>query len=180
MTKSRLLQAVCAVAMLAAVPALAQRPDAGMPGANGAPNPAAARPDSTANQKAAQNNSGGMAPANDGTNMSPANNGGTGSSASATESHSTHRSAMAHPSRAMRGRSDTSQDAAVDRLNEQSYQSAQQGQPFSAGGSDSSPNGMATQGGRSTSGSSGGAMPGGTMQGGAMQGGAMPGSDSGK
>ena len=41
MKKTHLLQAVCAVAMLAATPALAQRPEAGMTGPTGAPNPEA-------------------------------------------------------------------------------------------------------------------------------------------
>jgi hypothetical protein len=146
MAKTRLLQAVCTVAMLAAVPAFAQRPEAGMTGAGGAPNPAAQQPAPNAS-------SGGTS------SMTPATQDGTGSSASA-ESHSTHRSAMAHPTGSMRGRSDRSQDAAVDRLNEQSYQAAQQGQSFGSGSSDAGPGAMSSPGGSgSMKGMSGGSMP---------------------
>jgi hypothetical protein len=142
MAKTRLLQAVCTVAMLAAVPALAQRPESGMTGPGGAPNPAAQQP--------APNASSGM---------TPATQDGTGSSASA-ESHSTHRSAMGHPTGSMHGRSDRSQDAAVDRLNDQSYQAAQQGQSFGSGGSDAGPGAMSSPSGSgSTNGMSGGSMP---------------------
>jgi hypothetical protein len=44
--------------------------------------------------------------------------------------HSTHRSATLRHEGAMRGGSDSSQNAAVDRLNEQSFQAAQNGQSF--------------------------------------------------
>ena len=174
MTKSSLFQAVCTVAMLAAVPALAQnqRPESGMTGPNGAPNPALAQPGSSANQRAVQNANGGsgmtsgssMSPADNGANssysaggMSPSSNGDTGSSA-AMDSHSTHRSAMGHGSRAMHGESDTSQNAEVDRLNDQSYQSAQQGQSFSGAGSNSNSSGMTAPGGTSSGDMSSGAM----------------------
>lgn len=117
MTKTHLLQAVCAVAMLAATPALAQRPEAGMTNANGTPNPAAAHPAPA---------TGSNAPANDGADsMSMATpNGSSGS-------HYSHRPAMAHEqSGAM------SQDAAVNRLNDESYHAAQQGQAFKVGSAD--------------------------------------------
>jgi hypothetical protein len=70
------------------------------------------------------------APAFAQTNMQPADP-GSDQSTSAT-SHSTHRSA-GHAG-ATRGGRDSSQNAAVDRLNDQSFQAAQQGQPFSAPG----------------------------------------------
>src|ERR1700712_3379048 len=113
MTKTRLLQAVCTVAMLAAAPAFAQQTETptGATGPNGSANP-------QATQSMSGNNGGSGG-------MTPANPGGTGASASA-DSHATHRSGMG---RAMHGgRDDNSQNAAVDRLNDQSYQAAQQGQ----------------------------------------------------
>jgi hypothetical protein len=129
MAKTHLLQAVCAVAMLAAVPALAQpqQPVSGMDNANGTPNPAAQRP-------ASNNNSSAMTPAD---NAGSA--GGSSSSASSTpaETHATHRSAMAHHTGMTGRRSDTSQDAAVDQLNEQSYAAAQKGQPYGSNDSNS-------------------------------------------
>jgi hypothetical protein len=102
MAKARLLQAVCAVALLAAAPAFAQQ---------------------STTQPPAQPS---MAPADD-----------TGSAGS-------HHAAMRE--HAMHARTDTSQDSAVDQLNDQSFQAAQRGQSFSA----------------SDTGSSGGAMSGGT------------------
>lgn len=123
MAKTRLLQAVCTIAMLAATPAFAQRPEAGMTGPNGQPNPAASQPAQTGSMMAADNTGA---------------TGGAGSSEAATP-HVTHHSAMGHSAGAMHGRTDTSQDATVDRLNEQSYQAAQQGQTFSATGSGSAP-----------------------------------------
>jgi hypothetical protein len=112
MAKARLLQAVCAVALLAAAPAFAQQ---------------------STTQPAAQ------------PNMAPADNTGSGNGSSdSAGSQSTHRAAMrGHPTNA---RTDTSQNAAVDQLNEQSFQAAQRGQAFSA----------------SDTGSSGGTMSGGT------------------
>jgi hypothetical protein len=113
MAKTHLLQAVCAVALLAAGPALAQRPEAGMTNAAGQPNPMVHQNDTAAN-------------------TAPTGQTGSSSSSTAGSSHYTHRSAMG---RSMHGRSDMSQDAAVDRLNDQSYQAAQQGQALSGNGS---------------------------------------------
>ena len=110
MARTHLLQAVCTVALLAAGPALAQRPEAGMTNSSGQPNPMA--------QQNAQNST-----------MTPADNTGTGAPGS-MEGRATHRSAM---TRSMRG-GPNAQDAAVDRLNDQSYQAAQQGQTWSANG----------------------------------------------
>jgi hypothetical protein len=102
MAKTRLLGAICTVAMLAGAPAFAQtnRPT-GDTGAGGAPNNPTNAP-----------------------TTAPAPN-----SYPATESHSTHRHS------AMRARNDLSQDSAVNRLNDESYQAAQKGQAFTVGGS---------------------------------------------
>lgn len=112
MAKTRLLPAVCTIAMLAAVPAFAQN------------TPATPAPDA-GNSK--------MAPANDegsagATHGSPMNEGRT-----------MHHSSMGH--HAMQSRNATSQDAEVDRLNQESYEAAQKGQVFSANGSDASGSG---------------------------------------
>ncbi len=172
MANIRLLQTVCAVAMLAAAPAIAQTrtPVAGMTGPNGQPNPVAdpaASKSSTAQSgsttstaQSGANTS--MAPANDGANttsMAPSNSSGTKAS-TATASHSTHRSAMARPVGRMRGQTEKSQDAAVNRLNDESYQSAQQGQAFNAGSTSDS--GSATP--HSSHGSASGSAPGGTSK----------------
>lgn len=135
MAKTRLLQAVCTVAMLAAAPAFAQNSGAGMTGQNGAPNPAAQQGTSgTADSATSQSGAGGS--------MAPANSADTGSSTSATNPHMRHS--------ATHSRGNAAGDEAVDRLNEQSYQAAQKGQPFSVGGSDSGSGAM--------SGPSGGSM----------------------
>src|ERR1700733_14350516 len=138
MGKTRLLQAVCTVAMLAAVPALAQRPEAGLTGPNGAPNPAAQQTGQGMGQgigqgigqQTAQNSDPNTAPAN-------ANDAGSSPSAAGDQSapmgHSMHHPAMRHHAGATREGAD-SQNAAVDRLNEQSYQAAQQGQAFGSNG----------------------------------------------
>jgi hypothetical protein len=132
MQKNRLLQAVCAVAMLAAMPAFGQ---------SNTP-PAGAEPADTGNMAA------------------PA----------AGESHTTHHSARAHRTGAMHsGKTDASQNADVDRLNEQSYQAAQKGEAFGGGGPDQGSSGMTRPNGS-------GNMN--TMPGGPMPGGPMPGSDA--
>jgi hypothetical protein len=123
MAKMRLLQAVCTVSMLAAVPAMAQRPEAGMTGPNGAPNPAAQQPAGNSDMGQADNTG----------------SAGNATSGASTSGQSTHRSAMAHRTGMTHGRTDNSQNAAVDQLNEQSYQAAQQGQAFSANGTAPSP-----------------------------------------
>lgn len=56
--------------------------------------------------------------------------GQTGSSSGSTGSHAAHRSSTAHRGGATHSRTDTSQDAAVDQLNDQSYQAARQGQAY--------------------------------------------------
>jgi hypothetical protein len=70
-------------------------------------------PNAPAQPAPTDNTSSGMAPADQG-------------HAASSEDHMTHRSAMGRSN----SRTDTSQNAAVDRLNEQSYQAAQQGQTF--------------------------------------------------
>jgi hypothetical protein len=154
MTKSRLLQAVCTVAMLAAAPAFAQNTPADTTGPNGTAN---------ATQHQAMPNGGAMSDSGGGMkngSMEPANKMGS-TVGSASESQPTHRSAMAHADRAMRGKTDTSQDAAVNRLNDQSYQAAEKGQAFSANDSNTTP-GAATppSGAARTNGMSGGSTPG--------------------
>jgi hypothetical protein len=102
MANARLLQAVCTVAMLAAAPAIAQTDTA--PASTGAGN--------SVNAPAADN---------------------TSTGASGAMSTPSHHSAMAgHSSKMMHGKSDSSQDAAVNQLNDQSYQAAQRGQAFGA------------------------------------------------
>jgi hypothetical protein len=152
MTKTRMLQAVCTFAMLAATPALAQtqNPGSGMTGPNGQPNPAVQQPSSA-----------GMAPADN----------GSGAAASG-DSHVTHRSAMAHHTGMMHSRTDRSQDAAVDQLNEQSYQAAQRGQMFGAD-SGSGSMGSPSMSGPGSMGSSGASGPG-TLGSGDTSGGSMP------
>jgi hypothetical protein len=125
MAHTRLLQTVSTVAILAAAPAFAQTnmPPANMPArdtaAGGAPNNPTA-------QQAMPN--GNMAPA-DRMGSPDRSMGGMGSHAAMDRSH---RTAMA-----MHMRSDTSQSAAVDRLNEQSYQAARSGQAFNGTGAGS-------------------------------------------
>jgi hypothetical protein len=125
MEKMRLFQAACTVAMLAAVPALAQAPANDSSTAPSSPTGAAS-----------------TAPAD---NASPPATG-----------HAMHGSAMRHRTGMKRGTSDTSQNDAVDRLNDQSFQAAQQGQTFTGGGSDAGSPAAPPMGG---GGASGGAMP---------------------
>jgi hypothetical protein len=141
MAKTRLLQAVCTVALLAAAPAFAQQTQTptGATGPNGAPNPVDQPASHAASPKtAATDTNPGMAPANSGANSTSAvnesNKNDTNKSAS-DESHSTRHATMERPMHATHSRTDTSQDAAVNRLNDQSYKAAEQGQAFSANGS---------------------------------------------
>jgi hypothetical protein len=135
MAKARLLQAVCTVAMLAAAPAFAQTDT--QPGTTGAGN--------AVNAPAADDMS--TSGATGTSQMSPASKMGS-SSGTAMNGQSTHRSAMmGHSDHMMHGRTDTSQDAAVDQLNDQSYRAAQQGQAFSA--SNTGAGGMTAPGGSS-------------------------------
>lgn len=116
MAKTHLFHAVCTVAILAAVPALAQRPEAGMTNPNGTPNPMAQQPADNTN---ATTNSGAD---NTGTSNPPPR---------------AHRSAMTHAG--TRSRADA-QDDAVNQLNDESLHAARQGQNFSAAGSPSGSN----------------------------------------
>lgn len=148
MINTRLLQSACTVAMLAASPVFAQsNTPTGATGAGGAPNTPT---------------------------MHEAMPGGTtatstaGGDSAASTAHSRHMSMPRHHSAGMmhRGKGDTSQDAAVDQLNQQSYQAAQQGHSFSGtgstGGATAAPSGagMRDMNGGSTS---GGGMSGGKM-----------------
>lgn len=137
MVKTRLLPAVCTVAMLAAVPAFAQNSSTGV---KGAPNAGAQQPPSDAG-----NNN--MAPAGS-NNMAPAGNAGSMGNSATGAMHSSHRSAMTRGS--MHNKSATSQDAEVDRLNEQSYQAAQRGQAYSVNGASSGSGAMMAPNGSSS------------------------------
>ena len=81
-----------------------------------------------------------------------------------SDMHSTHHSAMAHPGHMMHsGKGDSSQDAAVEDLNNKSYQAAQNGSAMAAGGSDKGSSGSMKSGGTgSMNDMSGGSMTGGS------------------
>lgn len=124
MAKLKLVQAACAVALLASAPAFAQsNTEVGATGqGGGAVNPTA--------HETMPSNTGGTSMSGDKGNMMPAHGMNASGSQAAMDSHSTHRAAMGHMHGMMHGRNDRSQDAAVDQLNEQSYQAAQNGQAF--------------------------------------------------
>jgi hypothetical protein len=124
MAKMGLLQAVCTVAVMAAVPAFAQTNT--QPGDTGMGS-SANNPSMHQNM---QNNSGSMTPADR-----------MGSSDESMGGRSMHRADMGHHG-AMHGKTDMSQDAMVDQLNEQSYQAARSGQAFNGSGSSSGSGGM--------------------------------------
>ncbi|HEY1410496.1 MAG TPA: hypothetical protein VGF36_00065 [Rhodopila sp.] len=140
MLKIRLLQAVCTVAMLGAVPAFAQSnmPQSNMHGSAAAPAGQQAMPD---NNKDSANG-----------NTASSDKDGLGVPSHGPKSH---RMAMSHRDRAMHSSSktDTSQDSTIDQLNNQSYQAAQQGQTFAGNGSGNMSGGAST--GMSKSGGSG-------------------------
>jgi hypothetical protein len=82
------------------------------------------------------------------------------------ESHATHHSAMAHPTGAMHSaKSDSSQDASIDRLNDQSYQAAEKGQAFASRGTDTGSAGTAKPGSGHMNDMSGGSMSGSSKSG---------------
>ncbi|HEX4366991.1 MAG TPA: hypothetical protein VH023_09190 [Rhodopila sp.] len=132
MLKIRLLQAVCTVAMLGAVPAFAQSntPEAKTEGAAAAPAAHQAMPDQTNGSSS-------------GGSMASSNKDGLGVSSHGPKAH---RTAMMHHNRAMHASSktDSSQDSKIDQLNNQSYQAAQQGQTFSGNGSGDASAGMSS------------------------------------
>jgi hypothetical protein len=141
MLKTRLLQAACTVAMLAAAPAFAQTntpaAGAGMTGMH-----------SPTDQ---QGGSGNTSMSDSKSSMTPANKDGLGASAK-DSSHSTHRSAMAHPSGTMHSsKTDSSQNAAVEDLNNKSYQAAQNGAAMATGGTGNASTGTMKSGGGSGS-----------------------------
>jgi hypothetical protein len=125
MANTRLLHAICAAAMLAAAPAIAQTDTA--PASTGAGNSVKA--------PVADNSSTGSA----------------SSGAMSTHSHHSHMGKMMH------GKGDASQDAAVNQLNDQSYQAAQRGQAF--GASSMGSGGMTSGGTNGMSTGSGAAAP---------------------
>jgi hypothetical protein len=159
MANTRLLQAVCTVAILAAVPAFAQT---NMPTGDIAAGGAANNP--TAHEAMPNGN---MAPAD--RMGSPHGSMGGMSSHAGMDRHSEHRAAMT----AMHGQSETSQNAAVDQLNERSYQAAHSGQAFNGTGSDMT---TAPSGSRSMNDMHGGSMSGSNRMGGDGGGGSGGGS----
>lgn len=166
MAKARLLQAICTVAMLAAVPAFAQQTtgpgqgatgDSTMTTPSGAP---AANPGSMNNGSMAQSG------------MSDQGNG----SMAPMPGHARMHNGMGHSRRAMRGgATDSSQNATVDQLNDQSLRAAQQGRTFSAASDTGAMGGSAASSGTMND-MSGGSMSGGSMSSGSPSGsGAMSG-----
>jgi hypothetical protein len=149
MLKTRLLQAACTLAMLAAAPAFAQT------------NTPAAGAGTTATHSPADQQGGNASMSDSKSSMTPANKDGMGASAK-EGSHATHRSAMAHPAHMMHsGKTDSSQDAAVEDLNNKSYQAAQNGAAMAAGGTDKASTGSMKSGGTgSMNDMSGGSMTG--------------------
>ncbi len=155
MARIRLLQTVCTVAMLAAVPAFAQTatpPAATTGGMNTKAEHQAAPANGGANTTT-------MAPAEKmGTMDKPANHAamdqpamhsamGKPAKHDAMDKPARHRVAMAHQTGAMHGRTDSSQNAAVDTLNDQSYQAAQKGEALGGRGSDKGSSDMTKPGG---------------------------------
>lgn len=113
MARSRLLQAVCTVALLAAVPAFAQQNMAPAQGATGDSTPTTSAGAGAADQGGAPQGDHSTAPSGHGMGA--------------------HGAAMSHPHHAMRGNAtDASQDSVVDQLNEQSLRAAQEGRTFNA------------------------------------------------
>jgi hypothetical protein len=160
MLKGRLLGSVCALGLLAAAPAFAAGPTTGDATSGGSPAAATtgtqnnatstANPGGAAGAATNMPNTQGMAGTSSGT-AGMSNAGSTNATATGMNSTNAKRSHMAtarnhagmhasntHGSRhAMRmsrsGQTDTSQDAAVADLNEQSLQAAQQGHTFQVG-----------------------------------------------
>jgi hypothetical protein len=155
MANARLIHTVCTVAVLIAAPAFAQTDTS----------PASTGAGSTMKVPAADGTPATTTPGTGGTastqssTMTPAANMGSPSGTSspaAVDGQSMH--AMApHSSGMMHAKGDSSQNAAVDRLNDESYQAAQQGRALSA--SNMGSGGMTAPDG-STSGAS--SAPGGT------------------
>ncbi len=147
MVRIRLLQAVCTVAILSAVPALAQNmtPPAAV-GPSGALNPDENSP--SALKAAAARHKARMSPSAHGKMAAATSDDSQQMGAPASDdSHATHHSAMTHPKGMLHHRTDPSQDAAVDTLNDQSYQAAQKGEGFGGRGTDAHSSDMMKQGG---------------------------------
>jgi len=136
MLKTRLLQAACTVALLAAAPAFAQTatPPAGM----------------AAGSASGQDT--GPAKTSMPTTMAPA---------SKDTMHPMHHSAMNHSGHMMHaGKAGASHESTTDSLNDKSYQAAQNGQPASVGTDKSSTGMMKSGGSGSMNDMSGGSMTG--------------------
>lgn len=166
MAKTRLLHAACTVAMLAAVPAFAQsNSTAGQTGSNAMPQtPSGQTATPSTNQYGTMSQNNSMAPANQNMDTEPANRSGTHRSAMGTHSRHTMSSS----------RTDTSQNAAIDQLNDESLRAARQGQAFNATGGGMQGGSSGTMSGTSGSmNSPSGSMN--DMSGGSMSGGSMSG-----
>jgi hypothetical protein len=169
MTNKTWLAASCAMVLLAAGPAFAQTqaPNSGATGmaeqapAMGANNGAMSQPSDTQAGNAAMNNSSNPNATGNESGMHSNNGAMNNSSNMANDENSNGTSAMGHHrSRHMAGNneSDTSQNAAVERLNERSYQAAQQGRAFDVNGSGSSDQGSSGMGSSNPNGSGAGSM----------------------
>jgi hypothetical protein len=132
-----LLVATCALGLLAAGPVLAQNETKPADGATMG-QPSGSQPSMNKPSGAQSNNAGSM---NNGSGMN-ANSGSADQSGMQADSGSMNKSMHKPMHTAHNGKSDTSQNARVDELNDQSYQAAQQGRSFTVGdtGSGSSMN----------------------------------------
>jgi hypothetical protein len=147
MAQARLLQTVCAVALLAAAPAFAQSND----------QPASTGRNNSVNAPMSHDRTGS-------TSMAPADRMGSPDDSSGMNMRSAHHADMSSH-HMMHSRNDVSQSDAVSQLNDQSYQAAQRGEAFS---------GTNTMGSSMGSGSMGsGSMGSGSMGSGSMGSGSM-------
>lgn len=131
---SKLSMVAGATLMLAAFPAFAQSNT--QTGNMSGSTPSTSQPSDTGSGSPMQHNPG-MSPQGSMDNSSNGMN-----SASNSSSHGMHQSMSSHQNMHANRGGDRSQNAAVDRLNEQSYRAAQQGQNFtpgSSGGSSATP-----------------------------------------
>jgi hypothetical protein len=137
MLKMSLLHAVCGVALLASVPAFAENPGGGLVSTTGVLNPEAQQP-----------TSGPLAPQNNGANAASmaslrAEDGSSekrGTKAFGKSGRDFAAIAHKHPMHheATGGKTDSSQDAAIDHLNDQSFKAATQGEAFTVAGTEPS------------------------------------------
>lgn len=144
MTKGFLLASACALSLLAA-PAILHAQNA-----PGAPTNAYGGSSGTSATGASGNGTAGNPSTNQNVHgsMTGSDMGTTGQETKSGTRHAWHGHGSAHG-----GRTDTSQNAAVDQLNQQSLMAAEQGRPFSPGSSSGSLPGTGNPGATGTSGS---------------------------